>query len=114
VREQVVGFVILVAGTIIYNELIHIPGLMPPKEADDSAMLVVSAVRLCCRCCCCGCCCCFLCVWLLHSVRSQRADELPLLVSQSLLDDGAKTPLIPAIDVMQTPTLGKATMNKQR
>ncbi len=35
---QIIGFVILLAGTIIFNEIIYIPGLMPPKNSKDATV----------------------------------------------------------------------------
>lgn len=32
---QIIGFVVLVAGSVIFNEIVYIPGLMPPKNADE-------------------------------------------------------------------------------
>lgn len=33
---QLVGFIVLLAGTMVYNEVVHIPGLYYPEKGDES------------------------------------------------------------------------------
>lgn len=33
---DIIGFVVLLAGTVVFNEIVHIPGLMPPKTVSET------------------------------------------------------------------------------
>ena len=38
--EGLVGFIILISGTVVYNELVHVPGLYYPDDDEASKALM--------------------------------------------------------------------------
>jgi len=43
---NVIGFIVLVAGTVVFNEIVYIPGLMPPKTEETEAKPLLDVEKL--------------------------------------------------------------------